>query len=904
MDRTILRARGALFGAAAFAALVSGHPVALWAEPANDAVGVVTTQATSEAVESTSQAQVHPDRESPQGIEEITVTARRRQEGIQSTPVAITAFTESDLESRGIQSITEITQSTPNLQFDSTAGSDSNARIFIRGVGQGDAIFTADPGVGLYVDGVSYTRAAGSIFDLVDIERIEVLRGPQGALYGKSTIGGAINVITRKPDGGLGGSLRAAIGEDHRRDGRLQLGLPLIGERLLGRISLSTRNTDGIALDAGRDEHLQDEAKLSGRASLRWLATDDLDVTLSFDRVRQREESIAFKLRGVNEDNNLVSVSNLLGADFGAGLQVRDPFVIATDTPSRDDLDVYGLSMNAEYSLGDGALGSDVRLQSITAWRKLEQDVNFDIDGTASGGINQINSAQQRQFSQEIRLLGSALDDKLDWGFGAFYFREDGEDTQRSEVFPTASQAVRDTRTFIRCRSGGLIDFDAESDIFQDPDASAAEQAAAVERVQTFLGRLQGGAAPTQTLQARRADLQAQAAACAGVVNPEKLSILLAPGTATAPANATGRATSILSIPGDNIRSTNNEILNTNYATYAYASYRITDDLSLEVAGRYNYEIKELFRNQILVPSGQALIDNARVDQTFRDFSPQASLSWQIDDGMLGFFRVARGFKSGGFNGRAARVRQGRVNSQEAKGLLQPYDPEILTSFELGYKSTWLERRFILNTTAFYNLYDDIQQQRLGQDEAGQPTILIDNAAKAIIQGLEIEMTALFPTQTVLSVGASLTSARFTEFPNAISNPNFDSMNSRSGPRAFSGTDLHPANTPLVTANASLSQEINLSWGTLTPRLDYSMRTRSFNNVRNSDRTRSNKVGVFNARVSFALHDAKWSVALVCRNVFDREYLVNGVDLLDAFGFASGQFGPPRDFYIEASYRF
>jgi iron complex outermembrane receptor protein len=244
------------------------------------------------------------------------------------------------------------------------------------------------------------------------------------------------------------------------------------------------------------------------------------------------------------------------------------------------------------------------------------------------------------------------------------------------------------------------------------------------------------------------------------------------------------------------------------------------------------------------------------------------------------------------------------VSSQEARGLLRPYDPETLTSFELGYKSRWLGRRLVLNATAFYNLYDDIQQQRLGQDEAGQPTAIVDNAARAIVQGLEVEMRAFLPTRTTIGLGASLTSARFTEFPNAIANPDFDPANPGSGPRAFPGDDLHLSNTPLFTLNASLSHELDLPWGRLTPRLDYSMRTRSFNNVLNSDATRSNKHGVFNARVSFAPRAGRWSVALVCRNLLDRRYLRNGVDVLDAFGFASVQFGPPRDFYIEASYRF
>jgi outer membrane receptor protein involved in Fe transport len=917
MIRTTLRVRRGLLGATALVALTALHPTSLRAEPAEpteataDPTSAAAEDATAAEAGGEAGAQTAPsDRAPKRGIEEITVTARRREEVLQNTPLAITAFSETELEARGVQSITEITQSTPNLQFDSAAGSDSNARIFIRGVGQADPIFTADPGVGLYVDGVSYTRSAGSIFDLLDIERVEVLRGPQGALYGKSTIGGAINVITKKPDGEWEGSIRGAIGEDRRRDAQFRLGFPIMGEQLFGRIALVTKNNDGFSRDASTDEKLQNEQKILGRASFRWLADDDLEFTATFDRGFQREESLAFKLREVDNDNGLITVGNSLGDNFGAGLLIRNPFLVSTDTPSRDDLDTYGMSLNTNYSVGDTFFGKDVSVELITAWRKVEQRVNVDIDGTASGGINQFIDDEQRQFSQEVRMRGSALDDKLDYGIGAFYFREDGQGTLRTELFRSGSQAVRDTRAAVRCTSADGFDFDAQADIFQDPNSTQQQQDDAVTTVvdRVFLG---GAIGPIRD-PATGANVIRSNPACSAVVNPDNVVRLLNPqgGAATGgpvDVNALlrGLATALLAVPDENTVSTNNAILNTNYAAYAYASYDVTDKVSVELAGRYNYEIKDLFRNQLLVPSGQAVIDNASNDTIFRDFSPTASISWQMTDDQLSFFRIARGFKSGGFNGRAQRLRRGGVSSTEAKGLLAPYDPETITSFELGYKSTWLDRRFIFNTTAFYNLYDDIQQQRLGQDESGQLTSIIDNAAQAIIQGLEIEMTALLPTNTTLTFGSALTSARFTSFPNAISNPAFDPDDPTSTePRAFSGTELHLANTPLFSANASVSQDIELPWGMLTARTDYFMRSRAFNNVRNTRATRTNKFGVLNARLAFEPNDGNWTVAVICRNVLDREYLINGVDLLEAFGFASGQFGPPRDFYIEASYRF
>jgi iron complex outermembrane receptor protein len=136
-------------------------------------------------------------------IEVIQVNARKKVESIQDTPLAVSAFTGEGLRDRALGDISQIDQIVPNMTFDSTApisGSSNAASVFIRGIGQSDFALTADPGVGIYLDGVYIARSTGSVFDSMDIERIEVVRGPQGTLFGKNTIGGAISVTTTKPD--------------------------------------------------------------------------------------------------------------------------------------------------------------------------------------------------------------------------------------------------------------------------------------------------------------------------------------------------------------------------------------------------------------------------------------------------------------------------------------------------------------------------------------------------------------------------------------------------------------------------------------------------------------------------------------------------------------------------------
>jgi len=136
-------------------------------------------------------------------VEEIMVTARKREESLQDAPIAITAFSSAGIEARGITNISEIESFTPNLTFRNTAAiaaTSSAASIYIRGIGQQDWALATDPGVGMYVDGVYVARSIGAVLDMLEVERVEVLKGPQGTLFGRNTIGGAISITTKKPD--------------------------------------------------------------------------------------------------------------------------------------------------------------------------------------------------------------------------------------------------------------------------------------------------------------------------------------------------------------------------------------------------------------------------------------------------------------------------------------------------------------------------------------------------------------------------------------------------------------------------------------------------------------------------------------------------------------------------------
>ena len=207
-------------------------------------------------------------------IEEIIVTARKREEGLQETPVAISAFSGDDLRALGARSLEEIGDAVPNLVF--KQGTGRSASVTIRGLGQRDPRTFLDPSVGIYIDGVYTARADGPLISTLDVERIEVLRGPQGTLYGKNSIGGAINFITRKPGPELEAFGELRYGNFGTIDTRLMVNVPLVAERLFSRFGFTSEHSDGWSRNRVNGKRYNDNSLLLGLAQLRLLVSDAL----------------------------------------------------------------------------------------------------------------------------------------------------------------------------------------------------------------------------------------------------------------------------------------------------------------------------------------------------------------------------------------------------------------------------------------------------------------------------------------------------------------------------------------------------------------------------------------------------------------------------------------------------
>src|SRR5690606_5725635 len=221
-------------------------------------------------------------------LEEVVVSARKREEGMQTVPVSMAALTATEIDRSFATQLDEI-KGIPNVALDQAPGYRNVASFYIRGIGCQDIDLTFEPAVGVVVDGVFLGKANGALLDVFDLESLEVLRGPQGTLYGKNTIGGLINLTTKKPSGEAGGELQATFGNYGRNDYRAALE-GAVGERAAARLSLLSNNYDGYARDQnGRD--VGGEETLLARGTLVVEASDDLSLTFIGDYLRDRSEA-------------------------------------------------------------------------------------------------------------------------------------------------------------------------------------------------------------------------------------------------------------------------------------------------------------------------------------------------------------------------------------------------------------------------------------------------------------------------------------------------------------------------------------------------------------------------------------------------------------------------------------
>jgi len=715
-------------------------------------------------------------------LQEIVVTAQRREESLQDVPVAVSAFSEETMERIQATDSTGLQGIVPNLNIVQGRGSSNATNIYIRGIGQPDALQTFDPAVGFYVDDVYFSRIRGTQLELYDIERIEVLRGPQGTLYGKNTIGGALRVITKRPGQQFEGLAQATIGDYDQVEGRLSLSGPL-SDTFAGGVSVLRAKRGGYVTNPDTNEEYNDRDVSAARVALAWDPSDNVTVDWTADYSK--------------EDNAMVlgQPLNTLTTLFGVPILVLPAEVpkfdfTATPTPGLPNstkLTHQGTSLDITWDVSDA-----LTLRSITAYRKLEYTDYIDIDATVLETGDVLVDVDQDQTSQEFQ---------VNWGSGGWNV------------------------------VGGL--FYMKEDITSHQEAYADD-------------------------------------------------FLTGPGGFTF------------------LRTIDDALDNTSWAAYANVSYALTERLNLGAGVRYTDETKDYDRSTSTFSNFPGLTQDPAfaftIKDTWTDTSPMVSLDFQASDNVMVYGRVAQGFKSGGFNGRANNP-----------GEQAPYDPEEVISYEIGLKSDWPESALRANLAFFYNDYTAFQARVSGTTtDPGtglpSPELTVLNAGSLDIYGAELELSYQPSTALLLDAQVGYLDAEYGEFDD-VRFTDFD------GSRAFQ----EPAFSPELTARLGAAYEWSLAeHGSLRLAGSAKFRSRMALSVDNTpvnsdveiDGLFQDDYWVYDASLMWTLADGRLSVALNGRNLSDEVYRTDGQEFSSVGNIRTAYYGAPRTFSFVLTGRF
>ena len=835
--------------------------------------------------------------ESSGEIAEIVVTAQKRAENVQQVPIAISAFTAQALQERAVGNIAQLSAIAPNVNLDAGtpfSGSTAVLSAYIRGIGSDDFAFNIDPGVGIYLDGVYLARTVGANQDLPDVERIEVLKGPQGTLFGRNTIGGAISIVTHDPGKEFRFSGDVTTGSYGLLQARGTVDVPL-ADSLYSSFTFGVRSRDGYlkripypdqrannappfsafsaaGYDSAGSEGANNNTNL--RAKLKWDDGGRFRITLSGDYSRDRGTSAnkllattenlpgnfagSFHLPGTAFDptgqtgflfaglyNFCIGATSQQIADRGAqglcgvsGTQFNPQFQLQSiagvnvdGNPANDRLPWDGRYLIADpdksYATGnsfsrltnwglggtiDFDLSDSVALKSITAYRQLDWTAGLDADGSPLNFLQLSFEMKQWQFSQEVQLLGKALDDKLNYVLGGYYFKEAGN--------------LHDFVTFAE----GQVQVDG-------PNRLETENYA-------FFGQLDY----------RPIDL---------------IGITVG-----------GRYTN----EKKTFEGGQQELNGFNYKLFGCsdANGNITPDAPFPLAPVISC------KQGLDFPTGS---NPVRVyvpgvnRKSFSNFSPKVGLQAHPSRDLMLYASWSKGYKTGGWTTRLTNP-QGNVAPD--------FNEEKATTWEVGVKSTLLDRHLQLNAAAFRTDYKDIQ---LNIQIGTSPTIA--NAGDARIQGFELEMVAAPVRGLTINGSIGYVDAHYTSVSTAAAavggaNPY------QAG--TLVGRDL--PKTPHWKINVSPRYEFTLAnGGSVIVLGDWTHTSSAWNDTQRTYALLRKASDQVNASIGYREPGGHWSLTAGATNLTKERFLTSGGSNL-ANGTIFGTYNRPREWYARLGVKF
>jgi len=677
-------------------------------------------------------------------LEEVIVSARKMVESMQDVSVAVSAFSGEQIDKLIMRDIREIEGLVPNFVIDTITVAPAGSAMYIRGVGTQEVERSFDPAVGVVIDGVPLSFTNGSLANTFDFQSIEVLRGPQGTLFGRNTTGGVINITRTRPTGELGLKYEATAGSHDLLDFKGVANFPL-GDMFAGKLGYASQE-DGSSrrnVFLGKDVGNPDNEEFT--ATLLFTPNDDFEALFTYVNYQDSNDGVPLANRAsLNVDNPVNPVPEVV-CTFGF-CDTGKLEKYTQDFYSRDvDFEWDAYTLNMDYDVGVGVV------TAIFGYQETDEFVPTDFDATQLNTFHTLRDQDSEQTTAELRF---ASEDTLSehWNFvaGLFWVDDDYQLDQKTSI--TAALGP-------------------EAALFQNPLADHKREAWAV------FGEFHYD------------------------INEQFMLIL------------GGRYT-------EEDKDYTGSIAFGGGADNALPGYVPGSDM----------DDFFIFGRPIWVP-----IDSASGSESWDEFSPKIGLDYRVNDDVLTYVVYSEGFRSGGFNGR----NQNLAN-------IGPFDPESVKNYEVGMKGDFLEQTLRLNLAAFYNEYDDKQEEIIEPDGFGGSNTVVRNASSAEIAGVEAEMTWVATADLLFNANLGYLDAEYDDFKADLTGDGIVTDNS--------GLELR--RVPEWTGGVNGTYTMDVGPGTLSLFASYRYTDEYWVEVRNDPRGLVDDRGVVDATIAY---EWEWS---------------------------------------------
>lgn len=788
------------------------------------------------------------------GLTEIVVQARKVDENLQDVPVSITAFSGEDLASQSVQRVQDLANFTPGLAIRPGQSTPSAITITLRGQVQTDILATLDPSVGTYVDGVYWARATGLNSGFLDVSSVQILKGPQGTLFGRNTTGGALLINSNDPDlNDFSGSLTATYGRFNEREGTAVLNVPILEDRIALRLAGQITKRDGYTRNvvpatsvsaitanntvvrkgpfAGSPNGLKfdNRDRMNFRGKLLVKPTDTLSLLFSgefFDmdeRAPARQILLAMPaFAATNPNYGVGSTASLFAGILSGGPPpTTGANAAASTTLGLNVLNSQAANLNANprttanneipYAAARtytanfiGTLETNWgEIKLLTNWRRVSSFAGVDLEGS-SFPIH-FTEGQQRltQKSAELQFVGTAFDDRVDFAVGAFVFQEDGFDQSISITVPALNPV---TSHFY-----GLIDNDS-----------------------------------------------------IGVYG-----------------QATFRLTDRLSFTGGLRYSIDDKALETRNNNFNRTS-NMTTCAVLTGIPAFNAG------GEVVSPAQCAL----RRKDDFAGISYTAGLDYQIADDVLVYVKTSRGFRSGGQNLRAPTT-----------AAFIPFEPEFADSHEIGLKSQFIDNRIRFNVALYETSVRDIQRSTLISTPPIPPSTvpgtatILGNAGKSRFRGMEAEIQAVLFTGFRVSASGALVDPKYIRFTDLSGDRSFERFTGVAEEQFAVAADYSTE----IGSSAKVNLRVDYAWRGDVPTAEYFFAPNPSNAAIVAAST-AQKLGLLGARATIDIGD-NYQISIFGRNITNERKFINNL-VVAPLGYISGVRNEPATYGVTATVKF